>query len=163
MAGTDAGATLGGDMPLHETDDMPPPPQDNAATEDAAEGASDHIGVPDTMERAPRLDDIKVEYHPRSGRPPQLFELHDYINQLPESNNSDIPPESEPWKPFRSRLDFELAELILDTHMNKSQTNALITIIHRCISEPESFTLRNESDLAKIWENAATRATAVRI
>jgi hypothetical protein len=106
----------------------------------------------------PELDDIKIEYHPRSGRPPQFFHFGDYTTDLPEM---DIPIDPEPWKPFRSRLDFELAELILDTHMNKAQTNALISIIHRCVLEPHSFTLKNEGDLARIWENASTRATKV--
>lgn len=106
----------------------------------------------------PELDDIKVEYHPRSGRPSQFFHFGDYTTDLPEMS---IPVDPEPWKPFRSRLDFELAELILDTHMNKAQTDTLISLIHHCVSEPDSFTLKNESDLARIWENASIRATKV--
>ena len=148
-----------------DVDHALPSMHENSAIEDIVllEGANNHGGLPDSVERPPQLDDIKVEYHPRSGRPTQLFQFNEYMNQLPESNSADIPPDPEPWKPFRSWLDFELAELILDTHMNKNQTNALITLIHQCISEPQSFTLKNESDLSKIWQNAATRATAVSI
>ena len=72
-----------------------------------------------------------------------------------------VPIDPEPWKPFHSRLDFELAELILDTHMNKAQTATIISLIHHCVSEPDSFTLKNESDLARIWENASTPTTKV--
>jgi len=149
---------------FHDIDHALPSMHENSATEDIAplEGANDHRGLPDSIER-PQLDDIKVEYHPRSGHLTQLFQFNEYMNQLPESNNVDIPPDPEPWKPLHSHLDFELAELILDTHMNKNQTNALITLIHQCISEPQSFTLKNESDLSKNWQNAATRVTAVSI
>lgn len=112
------------------------------------------------LHEAPQLDDIKVEYHLRSGRPTETFRFHEYTDTRP-SDDIKIPVNSEPWKPFRSRLDFELAELILDTHMNKSQSTALIALIHRCISDPQSFTLSGYSDLAKVWEQAATRATNV--
>ncbi|EDR03929.1 uncharacterized protein LACBIDRAFT_306616 [Laccaria bicolor S238N-H82] len=146
----------------HDVDHASPSMHENSTIEDIVplEGANDQRGLPDSIERPPQLDDIKVEYHPRSGHPSQLFQFHEYMNQLPGSKNVDIPPDLEPWKPFRSWLDFELAELILDTHMNKNQTNALITLIHQCISEPQSFMLKNESDLSKIWQNAAIRATA---
>ena len=150
---------------FRDVDHALPSMHENSAIEDIVplEGANDHRGLPDSIDERPhQLDDIKIEYHPRSGRPTQLFQFNEYMNQLPESN-IDIPPDPEPWTPFRSRLDFELAELILDTHMNKNQTNALIALIHQCISEPQSFTLKNESDLSKIWQNAATRATAVSI
>jgi hypothetical protein len=107
------------------------------------------------------LDDVKVEYHPRSGCPPQFFCFDEYKSNFQDLDSVDIPVDPGPWKPFCSCLDFELAELILDTHMNENQTNEPISLIHQCISDPKSFTLKNEPDLAKIWENAANQATAV--
>jgi hypothetical protein len=159
------GATEPDGDAFHDADHALPSMHENSASEDIVplEGADDHRGLPYSIERPPQFDDIKVEYHPRSRCPTKLFQFNKYMNQFPESNNIDIPPDPEPWKPFRSQLDFELAELILDTHMNKNQTNALITLIHQWISKPQSFTLKNESDLSKIWQNAATRATAVSI
>ena len=57
----------------------------------------------------------------------------------------DILIDPKPWKSFQSRLGFELAELILDTHMNKAQIDTLISsIIHCRVLEPDSFTLKNE-------------------
>ena len=102
-----------------------------------------------------------MEYHPSSGCPPWFFSLEEYKSNFQDLVIVDIPADPESWKPFRSRLDFELAELILDTHMNKNQINELISLIHQCISDPKSFTLKNEPDLAKIWENAANWATVV--
>lgn len=112
------------------------------------------------LHEVPQLDDIRVEYHPRSGHPTETFQFHEYTNTLP-ADDIKISANSEPWKPFRSRLDFELAKLMLDTHMNKSQSTTLISLIHHCISDPQSFTLSGYSDLANVWEQAATRATNV--
>ncbi|EDQ99252.1 uncharacterized protein LACBIDRAFT_316752 [Laccaria bicolor S238N-H82] len=131
---------------------------DNNNTEPHGEVHTDE-GSSSPFEQAPQLNDIKVEYHPRSGRQPQFFSFDEYKSNFQDLDSVDIPVDPEPWKPFRSRLDFELAELILDTHMNKNQTNELISLIHRCILDPKSFTLKNEPDLSKIWENAANRAT----
>ncbi|EDR00788.1 uncharacterized protein LACBIDRAFT_333831 [Laccaria bicolor S238N-H82] len=131
---------------------------DNNNTEPHGEVHTDK-GSSSPFEQAPQLNVIKVEYHPRSGRQPQFFSFDEYKSNFQDLNSVDIPVDPEPWKPFRSRLDFELAELILDTHMNKNQTNELISLIHRCILDPKSFTLKNEPDLSKIWENAANQAT----
>ncbi|EDR06114.1 uncharacterized protein LACBIDRAFT_329259 [Laccaria bicolor S238N-H82] len=131
---------------------------DNNNTEPHGEVHTDE-GSSSPFEQAPQLNDIKVEYHPRSGHQPQFFSFDEYKSNFQDLDSVDIPVDPEPWKPFRSRLDFELAELILDTHMNKNQTNELISLIHQCILDPKSFTLKNEPDLSKIWENAANRAT----
>lgn len=102
---------------------------DNNNTEPHGEVHTDE-GSSSPFEQAPQLNDIKVEYHPRSGRQPQFFSFDEYKSNFQDLDSVDIPVDPEPWKPFRSRLDFELAELILDTHMNKNQTNELISLIH---------------------------------
>ena len=98
------------------------------------------------------LDDIKIEFHPNSGKPAQIFHFDEYTSSSKTSLNNPI--DSEPWKPLQSRLDFEIAELMLDTHMNRSQTNRLLSVIHQCIKTPAEFTLENSTDLENVWENA---------
>lgn len=97
--------------------------------------------------------DYKIEYHPNSIRDKhtETFSLEEYLSRNPKS---DSPADSTPWSPFRSRLDFEVAELILDAHMNQSQTNILLNLIHRCIRDQKSFTLSNFKDLSSIWDEA---------
>jgi hypothetical protein len=57
------------------------------------------------------LDDIKVEYHPKSRKPLMTYHIHEYTGWY---TSPLISPPPEPWKPFRSHLDFELEELMLD-------------------------------------------------
>ena len=52
------------------------------------------------------------------------------------------------------KLDFELAEVMLDAHMNAQQTEKLLALIHQVIQNPESFTLANLKDLSNVWEFA---------
>ena len=106
----------------------------------------------------PLLDDIKIEYHPQSGKPTRVYHFEDFTTS--SENTANMPIDPEPWKPFRSRLDFKIAELILNTHMNKSQTNQLLSLVHQCIQRPSEFTLENNTDLECIWENACMARTS---
>lgn len=71
----------------------------------------------------PLLNDIKTEYHPSSGRRASIvsFEEYDY-----ERQPRPIPPAQHPWKPFRSLIDFEIAEVALEAALNRSQLDKLI-------------------------------------
>ncbi|PPQ84228.1 hypothetical protein CVT26_012893 [Gymnopilus dilepis] len=82
----------------------------------------------------PQVDDVKIEYHPRSTEDPVV--------------------DSEPWKPFRTRLDFEIAELMLGSHMNGAQSTTLLTLIKKAIAQPADFTLSSTDELEKFWTAA---------
>ncbi|EDQ98680.1 uncharacterized protein LACBIDRAFT_335746 [Laccaria bicolor S238N-H82] len=56
----------------------------------------------------PILDDIKVEYHPQSGKPTHVYHFEDYTTS--SEGTANMPVDPEPWRPFRSRLDFEIAQ-----------------------------------------------------
>jgi hypothetical protein len=108
-----------------------------------------------------QLDDIKVEYHPKSGKQEKVFRFHQYTDLCP---GLSVPPDKEPWKPFHTCLDFEVAELLLDARMNKKQTSRLLSLIHRCIKDPESFTLSNSDELDKVWAHAqASKSSGVSV
>lgn len=108
----------------------------------------------------PRVDDIKVEYHPKSHKPTKIYRFHEYTDR---HTTPLVSPLSEPWKPFRSRLDFELAELMLDTRMNQKHSAKLLSLIRRAVESPESFTISGTDDLNKIWGHArTTHGTGVR-
>jgi hypothetical protein len=97
-------------------------------------------------------DDIKIVYHPRCGKPDEIFHLEDYNSSLPRPTN--IPTEEKPWRPFRTRIDFEIAELILATHMNKDQTTNFLKLLHEIAADPKCFTIANKKDLDNAWEGA---------
>ncbi|KAF8887442.1 hypothetical protein CPB84DRAFT_1816617 [Gymnopilus junonius] len=105
-----------------------------------------------------QVDDIKVEFHPRSGRPTQIFSFDEFQWKRPKAR--PVPVQPEPWKPFRTCLDFELAELMLDSNMNSQQSGTLLSLIRRVIEQPGNFTLLNMDDLEKVWNHARkTQAT----
>ena len=102
---------------------------------------------------------IKIEYHPSSGKEPEFLSIDDYKTSTESSNSSDH-IDQEPWKPFCTCLDFEIAELILDSYMNKQQKSTLLKLIYKCIKELDSFTISNTRDLGSTWEQARTYQAA---
>ncbi|TFK20674.1 hypothetical protein FA15DRAFT_719445, partial [Coprinopsis marcescibilis] len=101
-------------------------------------------------------DQIRIEYHPRSQMPPQVMTSDEYLDRIPTSN--DFPPNTEPWRPFRTRLDFELASFMQDNNLNQPQKARLLTLIREAIEKPRSFTIEDSRDLENIW--TAARASA---
>lgn len=107
-----------------------------------------------------QVDDVKIEYHPKSGRPVQILGFDEFQRRRPRAR--PVPVHPEPWKPFRTRLDFELAELMLDSNMNAEQSGTLLSLIRKVLEQPGNFTLSNTDDLEKVWDHARkTRATGV--
>ncbi|KAJ7301222.1 hypothetical protein DFH08DRAFT_996074 [Mycena albidolilacea] len=82
-----------------------------------------------------------------------------------EYRASQVPPkrrhptDEKPWAPFRTRLDFEVAEFSQDTMLNKNQIDTLISLIRRCAENIVDFTLHNQSDLNKQWDLASKKCT----
>lgn len=95
--------------------------------------------------------DVLVEAHPHSGKPSVITPLDDYGANAPEPS---MIFEENPWAPFRTRLDFDIAELIQDTHMNKSQIDRTLKLIHQSIRTPADFTLSDGTDLENVWKAA---------
>ncbi|KAH9486000.1 hypothetical protein JR316_0000063 [Psilocybe cubensis] len=66
---------------------------------------------------------------------------------------------TRPWRPFRTRLDFEFAEIFLSAHLSHDQLEVLIALIHQAIASPNEFTLKTDANLTQIWTFAReTRA-----
>lgn len=105
--------------------------------------------------------EFKTEYHPHSGRQ-TLFQPFDQFGISPETQDAPI-VDKEPWRPFRSRGDFEFSEIAIEASLNKSQINALLNLITRISEGHAQITLKNESDLSKAWDNAAAELTPVRL
>ncbi|KAG2117138.1 uncharacterized protein F5147DRAFT_811351, partial [Suillus discolor] len=104
-----------------------------------------------------RVDDIRCEYHPSSGIPPEVHAFEDFKRR--PTPLASIPPNQHPWAPFKSRLEFELAELALEACLNNEQTDQLIRLCNRCTSRQEKFTFRTHKDIHDRWETASHRLT----
>lgn len=115
----------------------------------------------------PPPNKIRVEYHPKSEKEPAHFPFYNFTSDraadITDSQQlADTPVDEKPWRPFSSRLDFEIADLILETHMNSNQTDRLLSLIRKCISEPHTLTLVDDKDVKSTWDAARkTRTTEV--
>nr|GAT48876.1 predicted protein [Mycena chlorophos] len=102
--------------------------------------------------------EIRRIFHPDSGRETVYQTRYDY-------RKSRMPPKrraatnSKPWQPFSSRLDFEVADFVQRAMLNKGQTEALISLIRRCASNIDNFTLHTQRDLERVWDLAAGTVT----
>ena len=107
-----------------------------------------------------QMDDIRTEYHPKSGCRTKTERFHEYKRSVAPENVSP-PPNKEPWRPFISREDFEFAEVVLDAALNKDQVNTLIKLMHHCANGQSSFNIRSHSELCAIWKKASGMLTPV--
>ncbi|KAG1842975.1 hypothetical protein DFJ58DRAFT_665554, partial [Suillus subalutaceus] len=91
-------------------------------------------------------DDIQVQYHPNSGCPTQVYHFEDY-RCGPGAPAAPPKVDPEPWCPFRTHIDFEVAELAHEAALTHEQTDRFIRLIHR--SRCELFTLQNCKDMKR--------------
>lgn len=122
-------------------------------------------------ELAYNLDDIRTIYHPSSRRKPRVdsFELYglDEDSIQPGEQKTKTPRQAElnhePWKPFHSRTEFELAELTLEAALSRSQLDRLLRIIRTLVEECPPFKLKTHKDVERLWDELAGKLTSVRI
>uniref|UniRef100_A0A8H8CLW5 Uncharacterized protein n=1 Tax=Psilocybe cubensis TaxID=181762 RepID=A0A8H8CLW5_PSICU len=97
---------------------------------------------------------ICIEFHPSANMPPKFIPTHQYNPNSYQTSPTPHSTSTNPWHPFRTRLDFEVAELALSSHMNRQQKQILLTLIDRIKEKPEQFTIDSVSELEKTWELA---------
>ena len=112
------------------------------------------------LETGPSIDNIKIEYHPHSERPPEILPLKDYQErrrkiEIPRLNTQ------QPWKPFETRADFEFAEVTLKAGLSKNQTDTLLSLIKRCLKGEDTLKLNSHDHICEIWNDGAVLHTAV--
>ncbi|KAH9477174.1 hypothetical protein JR316_0011092 [Psilocybe cubensis] len=102
------------------------------------------------------VDEVRIQYHPSANKSPKVVPTSQYDPHSTRHATSALPKPNhdKPWHPFATRLDFEIAELALDTHMNKNQKATLLNLIKECIANPHLFTIENASEMDKTWEFA---------
>jgi hypothetical protein len=106
----------------------------------------------------PQQGDMKLKYHPSSGRKTRALSATDYC--VYEFDHK-IVHDDHPWHPFRTRADFEAAELALRTSMNKEETETLFNLINRTTSDRDVFTLNTYKDAVNMWDLASSKQTGV--
>lgn len=111
-------------------------------------------------------DDIMTAYHPHSNVSTQIDSFNTYDRRehsQAQDSTFTWTPDPEPWLPFASRIDFELAEIIADARMSRSLTNRLLKLVNKIASGGSAVTpsLKSYDALEKIWEKAGKAHTVV--
>lgn len=86
--------------------------------------------------------------------------FHEYAEHK-DHNYVPPAPDTAPWKPWRSRIDFEVAALALESSMSENQTNKLIDIVKRVSRGLDKFTLKNHKETQMLWDLAPEKTVKV--
>ncbi|KAI0777095.1 hypothetical protein BC629DRAFT_1736243 [Irpex lacteus] len=106
----------------------PPPRAPNTPPTPPQRVASTSIPPPN-ISNTPGIDDIRVEYHPKSIHKTVIYPFDEYRQQRPTSGFAATM--EEPWTPFETREDFELAEIIHEARMSHALTERLLKLINK--------------------------------
>lgn len=117
------------------------------------------LNEPEVVAAVPTFnqDDIKIKYHPSSGIEAKVYGFDSFERRASEFLAP--PPDGQPWRPFKSRLEFEIAEIMLEVGFNNQQSNRFIKLCHRCAVGKEKFTFKNHKDIHNMWEAASHHIT----
>ena len=99
------------------------------------------------IDRPTQLDEgeVWVEYHPASVRHPEILrpEQAAPIASISPPHDMGVPP----WHPFRTRADFEQAELFLRYDCTDSYINGQLKLIHSGSPLGHSITLKSAKEM----------------
>ncbi|KAK0460783.1 hypothetical protein IW261DRAFT_1428838 [Armillaria novae-zelandiae] len=100
-----------------------------------------------------------IEYHPRALLDPRILTREEYFQLTAvEMTHSFI--DDCPWHPFASKNDFELAEHILRTRLNREGQDSLFKVLKTQAGDHQSaYTINNESDFKEAWSKAENLLT----
>ncbi|EPT01467.1 hypothetical protein FOMPIDRAFT_1120536, partial [Fomitopsis schrenkii] len=103
-------------------------------------------------------NDIKTVFHPRTGKDPLIQSLEDY-NRSETQTRVPPKPTEDPWKPYKTRLDFEVSEFALSAYLNKDHVEKLILLLNIAATGQDKLTITNNAELVKIRESASSLLT----
>ncbi|TFK82664.1 hypothetical protein K466DRAFT_499894 [Polyporus arcularius HHB13444] len=132
------------------------PQRSTGASTSHAGTSTSHLDAGD-VDFEPQEDDIRVEYHPNSGRPSTTSHFEEFTRKTPSSYTP--PPDDIPWWPFRSEFDYEFVRLCLAAGLNKDQVNSFIALMRRVERGGESFTFASHADMQRTWKDAYDNLT----
>ncbi|KAI6035018.1 hypothetical protein F5J12DRAFT_778604 [Pisolithus orientalis] len=109
-----------------------------------------------TSSNVAKLPEFKIQFHPRSNRPP-IYQSYEEFHV--HSEKSASPVDKTPWSPFRTLGDFEFAEIALASLLNQQQVNALLDLFAHVTQGAIQVTLKNDAELHKVCDAAAMELT----
>ncbi|KIK46619.1 hypothetical protein CY34DRAFT_21850 [Suillus luteus UH-Slu-Lm8-n1] len=106
----------------------------------------------------PDLNTFKTEFHPNAHCEP-VIECFSAFGCVETDNMRPHIDDEAPWTPFKSRADFEFAEIVHQATLDKDQTDRLLKLLWRIVDGNTNFTLKSHADLSKAWDLAASQMT----
>lgn len=103
-----------------------------------------------------RVDDdfnFKIEYHPSSGLLPRYQRHEEYLHSSTPVDPARL--SSQPWWPFKSRLDFTFAKFVTETSLSRGEVEKLLAFIKMVRKDDSEFTIESYKDLECIWSIAS--------
>jgi hypothetical protein len=113
--------------------------------------------------RTPNAGDIVIKHHPNSKKGTCILTPEEFKASLKDNSEPLPPPDDEPWRPFRTKEDFEFAELAGDAALNRGQIERMMNLIRHCQGGPAPFTFDNYNDFKDSLESASKLLTKVTI
>ncbi|KAJ3563065.1 hypothetical protein NP233_g9182 [Leucocoprinus birnbaumii] len=98
--------------------------------------------------------DIRVEYHPKSHRPPLESILEEF--RPPNPTPSFFPEGTTAWSPFKTMSEYQFAQIVLEGSLNRRQTTMLCELYQRCLSGKDTFGFHNAGDLERVMKDVGT-------
>lgn len=116
--------------------------------------------------QGPKHEDIKIEYHPDTGRRTveMSFEGYSELRMKTRATASFTEgqlPDDQAYQPFQTRTDFEVSEFALEASLNEAQTNKLLSLIHRIADGYDKFTIMSHRQMRQLWDLASTKLVKV--
>lgn len=104
-------------------------------------------------------DDIKIKYHPSSGIEAKVYGFDGFEHCAAEFL---VPPsDGQPWRPFKSWLEFDITKIMFKVRFNNQQSDQLIKLCHHCAVGKEKFMFKTHKDIHSTWEVASHHITKV--
>ncbi|KAF6743131.1 hypothetical protein DFP72DRAFT_1102075 [Ephemerocybe angulata] len=102
--------------------------------------------------------DVRIEYSPSLKRKAEYYRRDEYEEHRQKKGRSEGASTrvgaDAPWHPFKTRTDFDFAELMFKGGLSKDQIASLLAIIRRCAEGDDILTFRGYPDLQSSWEEA---------
>ncbi|KAH9024310.1 hypothetical protein EDB85DRAFT_2150546 [Lactarius pseudohatsudake] len=100
---------------------------------------------------------IRTEYHPNSRKSTKTHSVGDPSHNPSSSAHQSHP---EPWSPFfRTREDFVLSEILLESGLSNNLSEKLLELFRLCKTGKGEVTVERVAEFQTAWEHASLKLT----
>ncbi|KAH9029162.1 hypothetical protein EDB85DRAFT_2147471 [Lactarius pseudohatsudake] len=100
---------------------------------------------------------IRTEYHPNSRKSTKTHSVGDPSHNPSSSAHQSRP---EPWSPFfRTREDFVLSEILLESGLSNNLSEKLLELFRLCKTGKGEVTVERVAEFQTAWEHASLKLT----